>query len=237
MIHTSLSGLDELRGGLIVSIQANRTSPLHDTRVIVAMAQALETVRPVAWRIESPDHVRGVRAVSDLPIIGLLKVHNGVRNVITPTVRHAVALADAGADIVATDATEEIRGDDFSIIAEIAAATGLPVMADVSTAAEGERAQRAGAAVIGTTLSGYTPQSRRGVVGPDLELVSDLADRGFAVIGEGRYRTPGDIAEAFGRGAMAVVVGSAITDPVSIATPLAAVTPRARHWAVQGRSA
>lgn len=237
MTHTALSGLDELRGGLVVSIQANRTSPLHDTRVIAAMAEALEAVHPVAWRIESPEHVRGVRAVSDLPIIGLHKVHNGVRNVITPTVRDAIALADAGADIVAADATEEIRGDDFSIITEIARATGLQVMADVSTAAEGERAQRAGATLIGTTLSGYTPQSRRGLAGPDLELVSDLASRGFVVIGEGRYRRPDEVADAFGRGAWAVVVGSAITDPVFIAAPLVAATPRARRGAVQGRTA
>lgn len=236
MSHTAVPGFDELRGGLVVSIQASRTSPLHDTRVIVALAEALEAVRPVAWRVESPDHVRGVRAVSALPIIGLHKVHNGVRNVITPTVRHAVDLARAGADIVATDATEEIRGDDFSVIAEIAMATGLPVMADVSTAAEGERAALAGAALIGTTLSGYTPQSRRGLTGPDLDLVSALASRGFAVIGEGRYRRPDEVAEAFGRGALAVVVGSAITDPVSIATPLIAVTPRARDRAGEGHT-
>lgn len=146
----------------------------------------------------------------------------------------AVALADAGADIVAVDATEEVRGEDFSIITEITRATGLPVMADVSTVAEGDRAQLAGASLIGTTLSGYTPQSRQGLQGPDLELVSELAGRGYAVIGEGRYRTPSDIAEAFGRGAMAVVVGAAITDPVSIAAPLAAATPRARRRAVQG---
>lgn len=233
MTHSAPSGIDDLRGGLVVSIQAGRTSPLHDTRVIVAMAKALETLRPVAWRIESPEHVRGVRAVSELPIIGLHKVHNGVRNVITPTVEHALALADAGADIVATDATEEIRGDDFSIIGRIASVTGLPVMADVSTIAEGERARLAGAALVGTTLSGYTPQSQRGLAGPDLELVSALADRGLDVIGEGRFRSSDEIAEAFARGALAVVVGSAITDPVSIAAPLVAATPRARDHAAQ----
>jgi len=85
----------------------------------------------------------------------------------------------------------------------------------------------AGAQVVATTLSGYTPYSRQDP-SPDLELIRRLADAGVRVIAEGRFTTPGEVAEAFSAGALAVVVGSAITDPVSITRRFAAATPARR---------
>jgi N-acylglucosamine-6-phosphate 2-epimerase len=45
------------------------------------------------------------------------------------------------------------------------------------------------------------------------------------VIAEGRYATPADVGAAFAAGAAAVVVGTAITDPVSLTRRFAAAVP------------
>lgn len=215
-----------LDGGLVVSVQARDGSPLAATPMIQAMAAAVSAAKPVAFRLNGPDHIRAVREVTSAPIIGLHKVHNGQRNIITPTLELAFGLAAAGADIIAVDATVESRRDDFSIIEQVHRQTGLPVMADVSTESEGLQAWKAGAALVGTTLSGYTPQSGFNGGDPDLPLVRALTDRGVRVVAEGRYRTPAQVAQAFRQGAIAVVVGSAITDPAWIAASLMAATPR-----------
>jgi putative N-acetylmannosamine-6-phosphate epimerase len=54
-------------------------------------------------------------------------------------------------------------------------------------------------------------------LGPDLELLSALvAAIGAPVVAEGRFDSPDLVAEAFRRGAHAVVVGTAITNPSEI---------------------
>jgi putative N-acetylmannosamine-6-phosphate epimerase len=46
------------------------------------------------------------------------------------------------------------------------------------------------------------------------------------VVCEGRIRHPGDVAAAFAAGAFAVVVGTAITNPIAITQTFARATPR-----------
>lgn len=219
--------LELITGRLIASVQAQSGSPVRDTEVIAALAESALLGGASGLRLNGPDDIRRLRSATDAPIIGLHKVHNGVRNVITPDVALALGLAEAGADIIAVDATVEQLGDRFDLLREIAAATGRPVMADVSTLDEGLRAREAGAAVVGTTLSGYTPHSVRGE-GPDLRLVADLVAAGIPTIAEGRYQTPEQVRQAFDAGALAVVVGGAITDPIAITRRFVAVTPAVR---------
>jgi N-acylglucosamine-6-phosphate 2-epimerase len=89
-------------------------------------------------------------------------------------------------------------------------------MADISTAEEALAAQKAGADMVSTTLSGYTPYSPK-LDGPDLSLVRVLAGMlEIPVIGEGRYHTPEQVKQALEYGATAVVVGGAITRPKEI---------------------
>nr|WP_245557605.1 hypothetical protein [Deinococcus peraridilitoris] len=85
-------------------------------------------------------------------------------------------------------------------------------MADVSTLAEGLAASHAGADLIATTLSGYTPDSPK-LAGPDFELIHTLVSQGVRPVAEGRIRTPNEARRALELGARAVVVGSAITRP------------------------
>ena len=92
-----------------------------------------------------------------------------------------------------------------------------PVLADVSTLEEGISAARAGADMIATTLSGYTPYTVGGA-SPDLELVTALSAKlDVPVIAEGRIWTPEQAREALKRGAWAVTVGTAITRPKLLA--------------------
>lgn len=225
MTHESLA---LLRGRLVASVQASAGAPARDTHVIGALAESALLGGASGLRLNGPEDIRRVRPVTDAPIIGLHKVWNGVRNVITPERALAAGLAEAGADIIAVDATTEQLGTDFRLVGEIAAVTGRPVMADVSTVAEGERAWAAGAAVVGTTLSGYTPHSPR-QDDPDLDLVAALVAAGIPTIAEGRYQTPAQVRAAFDAGAFAVVVGGAITDPIALTRRFVAATPAARE--------
>ncbi|WP_205828321.1 N-acetylmannosamine-6-phosphate 2-epimerase [Microbacterium sp. PF5] len=218
--------LELLRDSLVASVQASAGTPARDTHVIGALAESALLGGARGLRLNGPEDLRRVRSATAVPLIGLHKVWNGVRNVITPDVALAEGLAAAGADVIAVDATTEQLGTDFGLLGRIAQATGLPVMADVSTAEEGRRAWEAGAAVVGTTLSGYTPHSPR-QDGPDLDLVAALAAAGIPTIAEGRYQTPEQVRAAFDAGAFAVVVGGAITDPIALTRRFVAATPKA----------
>jgi N-acylglucosamine-6-phosphate 2-epimerase len=214
-------------GGLIVSCQASAGSPMRDTPTIARLAASALQGGAAALRVNGVDDIRAVRALTDVPIIGLDKRMGERRNIITHTDEQVVALASAGADIVAVDATSEVAGDVAARVRAAVAAVDLPIMADVSTLEEGLRAWEAGAAFVGTTLSGYTPYSRADPT-PDIGLVAALAERGVRVLAEGRFQSPVDVSRAFDAGAFAVVVGGAITDPIAITRRFAAVAPRSR---------
>lgn len=213
MSGVSAAMLDALKGRLIVSCQAPPGSPLHDAYVIARMALAAERGGAAALRIDSPAHIRAVRALCRVPIVGLHKQqHEGADVYITPTPAAADAVVEAGADIVAVDATPRERPHGATLDAIVERLRGrCLVMADISTADEGFAALDVGVDVLATTLSGYTAQSEPRD-GPDLTLVSDLARRTHVpVICEGRIRSADDVRRAFAAGAFAVVVGGAIT--------------------------
>lgn len=219
--------LSSITGGLVVSCQASSGSPMRDTPTIARLAASALQGGAVALRVNGMDDVTAVRALTAVPIIGLDKRMGPRRNIITHTDEQVVALAEAGADIVAVDATDEVAGDVGTRVSAAVAVGSSPIMADVSTLDEGLRAWEAGAAFVGTTLSGYTPYSRADP-SPDIALVERLASRGVRVLAEGRFQTPADVARAFDAGALAVVVGGAITDPVAITRRFAAAAPRSR---------
>lgn len=218
-------------GRLIVSCQAWDGHPLRDTAALTRMAQAAVKGGAAAIRCGgvggTPD-IASIAAVVDVPVVGLTK--DGTEGVyITPTVAAARSVVEAGADVVAIDATDRPRPDGLVFADSVRAVHDLDrlVMADVSTLAEGLAAAEAGADVIATTLSGYTPASPK-TEGPDLALVRALREAlpGALLIAEGRYHSPAQAAAALEAGATSVVVGTAITDPAWItASFAAALTP------------
>ncbi|MFC9330059.1 N-acetylmannosamine-6-phosphate 2-epimerase [Kitasatospora sp. NPDC057015] len=209
--------LERLRGRLIVSCQAYPGEPLRDPDAMRRMALAVIEGGAAGIRAQGLDDLSAIRAVTGVPLIGLWK--DGAEGVyITPTADHAVAVAGAGADVVALDATDRPRPDGRPLAESIDAvhAAGRLVMADVATAAEGVRAAELGADLVGTTLAGYTGAAPR-TEGPDLDLVHRLAGLlDVPVIAEGRIHTPAQARAALAAGAFAVVVGTAITHPTTL---------------------
>ncbi|MFB7556464.1 N-acetylmannosamine-6-phosphate 2-epimerase [Streptomyces brevispora] len=206
-----------LQGKLIVSCQAPPGDPMRETTTLVRLAQSAVAGGGAAIRANEPAVVAAIVEAVDLPVIGLWK-DGDIGVYITPTVRHALAVAEAGAAVVAADATDRPRpdGSTFAELVEAVHAAGALVMADVSTLEEGVEAARLGADFVSTTLSGYVPGTPK-QTGPDLALVAALrASIDIPVVAEGRINTPEDAAEALRRGAHSVVVGTAITAPTAL---------------------
>lgn len=204
-----------LQGGLIVSCQAPIDSPMHEPSVIAAMAQAAVNQGAVGVRIDTPAHVKAVRQRVSAPIIGLWKqMIPGYEVYITPQFHHAAAIAEAGADIIAIDATPRPRpgGETLeSLIEQIHSQLGKPVMADVDTLESAIAAANAGADIVGTTLFGYTPKTNH-LNPPGFELLAQLVHKlDVFIICEGGIASPAMAHQALKLGADAVVVGTAIT--------------------------
>jgi N-acylglucosamine-6-phosphate 2-epimerase len=204
---------------LIVSCQALPDEALFGSDIMAKMAVSAARGGARAIRANTPVDVRAIRQAVDLPIIGLYKeVIPGYDVIITPTLKHALAIAQAGADIIAIDCTSRPHpAEDLQeLIAGIHEQTECLVMADISTCEEGLAAAASGADMLSTTLSGYTPYSPQ-QKGPDLDLVSQLAASSpVPVIAEGRYHMPQQVRQALLNGAVSVVVGGAITRPRQI---------------------
>ncbi len=220
------------KGALVVSCQARKDNPLHGAQYMAAMAMAAQLGGAGGIRANGGDNIAAIRRVTALPIIGLVKRFEYAPHLaITPDSAAVNEAARGGADIIAIGAAAGPRTAEslealFSLVKKV---LGKQVMADVATAEEGLEAADFGADYLATTLSGYStdsPPPRE----PDLALVSALAQRtSLPVVAEGRYWTPAAVAEAFARGAHAVVVGTAITNPMEITRRFVAACPVSRR--------
>lgn len=218
--------------GLIVSCQAFPGEPLYGPSHMLAMARSAVLGGAVGIRANGPDDVAAIAGAIDVPLIGLYKADiPGFDVRITPTLAHVQAIVDAGADMVALDATKRPRPDGKSLddaIAVVRRHADVAVLADVSSVDEGLAAEAAGADAVSTTLSGYT-DGASDVNGPDLQLVERLASRlQVPLFAEGRYADPEDVRQAFEAGAFAVVIGAAITRPQWITERFVRATRRQR---------
>jgi N-acylglucosamine-6-phosphate 2-epimerase len=225
--------LAPLEGGLVVSVQAPDGSPLRETFHMVAMARAAEAGGAVGVRAEGGADVAAITAAVALPVIGLRKRSVPGSDVyITPELADAHEVAAAGADILAVDGTLRPRpgyGAPGEFIAALTRELPQPVLADVDSLEAGAAARDAGAAAVATTLAGYT-DATAAPAGPDLDLVARLAaELDCPVLAEGRYGSPEAVRAAFEAGAFAVVVGTAITDPLALTRRFAAAATSARR--------
>jgi N-acylglucosamine-6-phosphate 2-epimerase len=206
--------LEQTHHGLIVSCQAFEGDPTFGPAFMAAFARSAAQGGAVGIRANGTADIAAIRAAVSLPIIGIQKERaSDGRTLITASAASAMALADAGADVIALDATPRPRPGGLTaeeLIHQIQELTGLPVLADVETLAQGSAAVQSGADLVASTLAVYhcAPYT------PDLELLAALAHTVAApVIAEGNYWEPAQVAAALAAGAHAVVVGSAITRP------------------------
>jgi N-acetylmannosamine-6-phosphate 2-epimerase/N-acetylmannosamine kinase len=202
--------IEDLKHKLIVSCQPVPGGPMDNAECVVGFALAALAGGAAALRIESLPYLRAVRQATTAPIVGIIKQDRDDTPVrITPLVEQALALADAGADVVAFDATRRPRPASVPELIGAIRARGKLTMADCSDLDDARKALAAGVDLVGSTLSGYTggpmPED------PDFALIAAMRELTPHVIAEGRIRTPGQAAEALRRGAWSVVVGSAIT--------------------------
>lgn len=222
MTSSQHDALDAVRGGLIVSCQSNPGEAFHDSVSMAKFASAARAAGAAGIRAQGLDDIALIHKQIPLPQIGLWKTADFDGVFITPTLTHALAVADAGAEIIAIDGTRRPRPDGKTLretIDAIHKRTNALVMADIATVADAEAAAAAGADMVSTALSGYTQDTRGLHDGPDLDLVRTLtAMIDLPVFAEGRIRTPEQAADAIAFGAHAVVVGTAITDPTTISS-------------------
>jgi len=185
-LRVASSRVEKLQSGLIVSCQAGADDVIYGPHGMAEMALAAERGGAVGIRANGVADIRAIRAVTNLPIIGIYKQDLpglGVR--ITPDLEAAYAISEAGADILAIDCTrrgpEEGRLSAAAFIRLIKEELHLPVMADVAIFEEGVIAAQAGADIVATTLSGYTDYSPARAA-PDFALAALHANIGTNAI-------------------------------------------------------
>ena len=212
--------LAQIKNKVIVSVQAMPSEPLYKEECMIAMMQSVVKGGAAALRVAGVRDVINAKKLFKIPVIGITKpevIPPNWREIvyITPTIKDAKDLIQAGADIVALDGTSRPRGENnLKQIIKFIKINKKLVMADVSTLQEGVAARLMGADIISTTLSGYTVESPETSDEPDFELLKGLvASVDCPVILEGRIWHPLQVDKAFEIGAHAVVIGSAITRP------------------------
>ncbi|HUV08835.1 MAG TPA: N-acetylmannosamine-6-phosphate 2-epimerase [Spirochaetia bacterium] len=208
--------LDKLAGRLVVSCQARKGQPFDSVEMMVRMARAAHEGGAAGIRADRPENVRAIREAVPLPIIGVYKRKRPDRKVfITPDFEDALAVAEAGAEIVGIECTfqDDRRRTLPSMVDRLKGATDSMLMAEISNFEEARFAAETGFDLIATTLVGYTGYTT-GARDFDFQLLDRLiAELPVPIIAEGHLRTPTEAAEAIRHGAFAVVVGKAITMP------------------------
>jgi N-acylglucosamine-6-phosphate 2-epimerase len=214
------SALQRLQGRLIVSCQAAEGDPLDDVNALTRIAASVLQGGAGGLRAEGASHVAAFRAITDLPIIGIVKTYDNDQTLcITPDLKSAETVSEAGADIVALDCTSyRSAGAEpwpelvFRIQRELA----VPVLADIATLEDALAVEQAGVDAVATTLFGYTPATA-GLRYVSWPLVEELVSRlRIPVLVEGHITRPEEVEKAMRMGVHAVVVGSAITRPQTI---------------------
>lgn len=215
--------LEQIKGKLVVSCQALENEPLHSPFIMARMALAAAEGDSAGIRANSVVDIKAIKQQVALPVIGLIKRDYPDSEVfITPTLREVEALIAAAPEMIALDATQRPRPGGETLAQLVAAIRArwpaLLLMADIASVEEALIAEQLGFDCVGTTLYGYTPQTK-GHTLPESDfalLKAVLAAVAIPVIAEGNVDTPERAARCLALGAHAVVVGGAITRPQQI---------------------
>lgn len=212
--------IEQLQGKLIVSCQALPHEPLHSSFIMGRMALAAKEGGALGIRANTKEDIREIQSQVNLPVIGIVKRdYEDSKIYITPTMLEVQELMEVKPEIIALDATSALRPggltlDDFFRQLKETYPDQL-WMADCSTVEEALHADELGFDFIGTTLVGYTEQSKGDKIeANDFEILRKIIDSAkHRVIAEGNIDTPEKVRRVIDLGAFSVVVGSIITRP------------------------
>ena len=212
--------VESLKGKLIVSCQALPHEPLHSSFIMGRMALAAKEGGAYGIRANTKEDIAEIKARVDLPVIGIVKRdYEDSKVYITPTMKEINELMEVKPDIIALDATHSLRPggrtlDEFYREIRNSYPEQL-LMADCSTVEEALFADQLGFDFIGTTLVGYTDQSKSlKIESNDFEIIRQIVAKvKHRVIAEGNINTPEKARRVIELGAFSVVVGSIITRP------------------------
>lgn len=210
----------EIKKHLIVSCQALEDEPLHSSLIMSRMAVAAMQGGAKGIRANSVKDIEAIKKAVPLPVIGIIKRDYKDSDVyITPTYEDVDYLVQVGCDIIAMDATISTRPGCISLDAFFKKVKeNHPkqlFMADCSTVEEAVYADELGFDFIGTTLVGYTNQSKGNQINADdFKIIRDILKKvKHPVIAEGNIDTPQKAKRVLELGCYSVVVGSIITRP------------------------
>ncbi|UJF24493.1 N-acetylmannosamine-6-phosphate 2-epimerase [Suttonella sp. R2A3] len=226
-----MTSIAALQGKLIVSCQALPHEPLHSSFIMGRMALAAEQGGAAGIRANSAADISEIRKHTDLPIIGIVKRDYPDSEVfITATMDEVDELMGVIPEIIALDARNTLRPQGQTLEAFILAIREkyprVLLMADCATIDEMQQAEKLGFDFIGTTLVGYTAESRGQLIeADDFALIRKaLATLKTPIIAEGNINTPEKVRRVLELGVFSVVVGSAITRPQWITEQFVAAT-------------
>lgn len=215
--------INKINQKLIVSCQALENEPLHSSYIMSKMAKAAEEGGASSIRANSIEDILKIKKEVDLPIIGIIKRdYTNSEIYITPTIKEIDELVKAEVDIIAMDATINIRPNNMKLIDFVKnIKKKYPeqlLMADCSTVEEVEFANKIGFDIISSTLVGYTKQSQETKIESDdfkmlKEMLKITQKYKNIFIAEGNIDTPEKCKRVLNIGVHSVVVGSMITRP------------------------
>lgn len=214
------NNVEQLKGKLIVSCQALPHEPLHSSFIMGRMALAAKEGGACGIRANTSEDIKEIQQNVDLPVIGIVKRdYEDSEIYITPTMKEVDELMEVKPEIIAMDATQAKRPggltlDEFFHQVKEKYPEQL-FMADCSTVEEALHADELGFDFIGTTMVGYTPQSKHlKIEANDFEILREIVAKvKHKVIAEGNINTPEKAKRVIELGAFSVVVGSIITRP------------------------
>lgn len=214
------SKIENIRGKLIVSCQALPDEPLHSSFIMGRMALAAKQGGARGIRANTVEDITEIRKNVDLPIIGIIKRdYEDSKIYITPTIKEVDELMSVNPEIIAMDATNGKRPNNTTLD-DIYYETREKypdklLMADCSTINEAIYADKLGFDFIGTTMVGYTEQSKNlRIAENDFAMLKEIYNNvSHPIIAEGNINTPEKAKRVIELGAYSVVVGSSITRP------------------------
>lgn len=212
--------INKLKGRLVVSCQALPHEPLHSSFIMGRMALAAKEGGAAGIRANTKEDIREIQSQVGLPVIGIVKRdYEGSSVYITPTLREVEELMEVKPEIIAMDATGRPRPGGVTLdkfFRELKQKYPEQLwMADCSTVEEALHADALGFDFIGTTMVGYTEESKgMHIEADDFSILRQIVAKvKHPVIAEGNINTPEKAKRVIELGAFSVVVGSIITRP------------------------